>query len=367
VLKRPSIAACEVLRVTRLLLLALALSFPPPAVMAEDRGSPATWPLFANQETLQVRIEAPLTTLMRERSDTEYLEGTFLYTDASGNEQVLDLKLRARGKYRKQKRTCDLPPIRLNFRKKQVMGTEFAGQDKLKLVTHCENRGTRYEQNVLREYLAYKFLNALTPVSFGARLMHVDYVDSDRGGATDTRYAFLIEDEDLLAERIGAEVVRTPQLRYAQLDGRYANLVAVFEYMIGNTDFSMVVGARNGDCCHNTVPFSGDADGYYVIPYDFDFAGLVNAPYAKPNPKLPISRVRTRLYRGLCMHNGHLDETLQQFRGKRAQFREMVSSLEGLEDKVRDTALNYLDGFYRAIEDESSIGRFLVRKCLSGE
>jgi hypothetical protein len=359
-------AACEDLLVTRLLLLALALSLPAPALSAEDSGSPDTWPLFVNQETLEVRIEAPLTTLMRKRDDTEYLDGTLQYTDASGNEQALDLKLRARGKYRKQKRTCDLPPIRLNFRKKQVMGTEFAGQDKLKLVTHCEDRGTRYEQNVLKEYLAYKFLNALTPVSFGARLMHVDYVDSDRGGSTETRYAFLIEDEDLLAARIGAEVVKTPQLSYARLDGRYANLVAVFEYMIGNTDFSMVVGARNGDCCHNTVPFSGGAESYYVIPYDFDFAGLVNAPYAKPNPKLPIKSVRTRLYRGLCMHNGYLDETLQQFRDKRAEFREMVSSLEGLEDKERGKALDYVEGFYRAIEDESSIGRFLVRRCLSG-
>jgi hypothetical protein len=352
--------------ITAFVMLALSCPFPQVASGFEDGAAADAWPLFVNQEILKVRIEAPLTTLMRERNDTEYLDGTLLYTDASGTEHLLDLKLRARGKYRKQKSTCDLPPIRLNFRKKQVMGTEFAGQDKLKLVTHCENRGTRYEQNVLKEYLAYKFLNALTPVSFGARLMHVDYVDSDRDGETDTRYAFLIEDEDLLAERIGAEVVKTPQLSYARLDGRYANLVAVFEYMIGNTDFSMVVGARNGDCCHNTVPFSGGAEGNYVIPYDFDFAGLVNAPYAKPNPKLPIRRVRTRLYRGLCMHNGYLDETLQQFRDKRAEFREMVSSLEGLEDKERDKALDYVEGFYRAIEDESSIRRLLVRRCLSG-
>jgi hypothetical protein len=347
-----------------LALLALALSLSQIAVRAE--GAPAQ-PLFENAATLDVRIEAPLTTLMRNRSDTEYLDGTLAYTDASGNEHRLDLKLRARGKYRKQKSTCDVPPIRLNFRKEQVMGTEFAGQDKLKLVTHCERRGTRYEQFVLKEYLAYKLLNAMTPLSFGARLLHVDYVDRDRGGETETRYSFLIEDDDRLAERIGAERVKSPQLSYEQLDGRYANLVSVFEFLIGNTDFSLVVGARNDNCCHNTVPFSGNSDGYYVIPYDFDFAGLVNASYAKPNPKLPITRVVQRHYRGLCRHNSHLDETLELFRNNKAVLREMVSSVDGLDDKMRVGALKYIDGFYRVIEDESSVQRYLVRKCLAGE
>jgi hypothetical protein len=349
-----------------LVLLALASSLSQIAVGAED-APPATWPLFENPETLKVRIEAPLTTLMRNRSDTEYLDGTLAYTDASGNEHRLDLKLRARGKYRKQRSTCDMPPIRLNFRKEQVMGTEFAGQDKLKLVTHCETRGTRYEQFVLKEYLAYKLLNAMTPLSFGARLLHVDYVDSDRGGETRTRYSFLIEDDDRLAERIGAERVKSPRLSYERLDGRYANLVTVFEYLIGNTDFSLVVGAKDDNCCHNTVPFSGNPDGYYVIPYDFDFAGLVNASYAKPNPKLPIKRVVQRHYRGLCRHNAYLDETLELFRENKAVLRETVSSLEGLDDKMRVGALNYIDGFYRVIEDESSVQRYLVRKCLAGE
>jgi hypothetical protein len=358
----------KVRTVTRaLVLLVLAFSPPPAAVSAEDAAGPNGWPLFANQDTLRVSLEAPLSTLMRDRSDTEYLDGTLAYQDASGNEHLLDLKLRARGKYRKQRKTCDLPPIRLNFQKKQVMGTEFAGQDKLKLVTHCETRGNRYEQYVLKEYLAYKFLNAMTPFSFGVRLLHVDYVDSDRGGETSTRYSFLIEDDDLLAERIGAEPVKAPQVRYNQLDGRYANLVAVFEYLIGNTDFSMVVGARNDNCCHNTVPFSGNSDGYYVIPYDFDFSGLVNASYAKPNPKLPIKKVVQRHYRGLCLHNDYLEETLALFREKEREFRELVSSVEGLDERMRLGASEYVDGFYRNIANESSVQRYLVRKCLSGE
>jgi hypothetical protein len=358
----------EVRTVTRTLVpVALALCFSQVAVSAEDAATPGIQPLFENQGTLHVRIEAPLSTLMRERSDTEYLDGTLAYTDASGNEHLLDLKLRARGKYRKQRTTCDLPPIRLNFKKKQVMGTEFAGQDKLKLVTHCEKRRKKYEQYVLKEYLAYRLLNAITDLSFRARLLRVDYVDSDRDGASDTRYSFLIEDEDLLAERIGAEHVKSRRLAYDQLDTRHANLVSVFEYLIGNTDYSLVVGARDDNCCHNAVPFSGDAEGYIVIPYDFDFSGLVNATYASPNPKLSITRVTQRLYRGNCPHNVHLDETLGRFREKEGEIRQIVSSLEGLDDKMRQGALSYIDGFYRTAADEAAVQRYLVRKCLSGE
>jgi hypothetical protein len=323
------------------------------------------WPLFVNQNTLQVRIEAPLTTLMRVRSDTEYLDGTFAYTDASGDEHLLDLKLRARGRYRRQKDTCDFPPVRLNFDKEQVTGTEFAGQDKLKLVTHCENGKDSYEQFVLKEYLAYKIFNVMTDYSFGARLLRVTYVDNERGGQSRTRYGFVIEDDELLAKRIGGELIEGPGINYDQLDSAYAALVSVFEYLIGNTDYSLIRGAKDDDCCHNAVLFSKAPGGYLAIPYDFDFSGIVNTPYAEPNPKLPIRNVTRRLYRGLCEYNGNLDATLTRFREKETEINEIVVSLEGLDDKSRDRASKYVDGFYEDISDVQSVDSNLIRKCLS--
>ncbi|HEX6259255.1 MAG TPA: hypothetical protein VFZ51_01290, partial [Woeseiaceae bacterium] len=342
-----------------LVLLALALS----ASVAGAQETAVT-PLFSNQETLPVRIEAPLSTLIKERSDTEYLDGAVTYTDAPGLEHRFDLKLRARGEYRRQRKTCDLPPIRLNFNKKQVMGTEFAGQDKLKLVTHCQNGRRLYEQYVLKEFLAYRIFNTMTGNSFRARLLSVDYVNTERDGETDTRYAFLIEDEDLLAERIGAEVLKVPRISYSQLDAQHAALVSVFEYLIGNTDYSLVVGARDEDCCHNAKLFAGESEGYLAIPYDFDFSGLVAASYAKPNPKLPITRVTRRLYRGVCVHNAQLDSALAQFRDKEPEIRQLVASLEGLEEKIRSRAIEFIDGFYKDVSNQDSVDRHLVRKCL---
>jgi len=326
-------------------------------------GAAEPSPLFATQETLQVRIEAPLSTLKSKRSDTEYLDGTFSYVDASGAEQLLDLKLRARGRYRRQRDTCRFPPVRLNFNKKQVMGTEFAGQDKLKLVTHCERRAS-YDQYVLKEYLAYKIFNSLTENSFGARLLQVTWIDTDRGGKAETRYAFVIEHADRLAERIGAEPVEVRSITYADLDPEHANLVTVFEYLIGNTDYSMVLGAVDDNCCHNIVLFSNGSPGYLAVPYDFDFSGLVNARYAEPNPKLPIKTVVRRLYRGLCGHNEHLELTLAQFRENEDEIRRVLSSVEALEEKTRNTALRYVDGFYKDIADAKAVERNLIRNCL---
>jgi hypothetical protein len=72
-----------------------------------------------------------------------------------------------------------------------------------------------------------------------------------------------------------------------------ANRVALFQYMIGNTDWS-IVRERN-------VTLLLGEDGYQrPLPFDFDMSGLVNAHYAGPAPGLPIDDVTERFYLGFC-------------------------------------------------------------------
>jgi hypothetical protein len=170
----------------------------PPFVASKADASP----LFDSHTVLNIRIEAPLTQLMRERPDEDYLDGKLSYTDAAGAAHTLDLKLRTRGEYRRQRKTCSFAPIRLNFRKKQVAETVFAGQDKLKLITHCKTGSDRYEQLVLKEYLAYRSLQILTDKSFSTRLLRVTYVDSDDDGKSITRFGFVVEDEKDVGDRL---------------------------------------------------------------------------------------------------------------------------------------------------------------------
>lgn len=336
---------------------ALLLSLAPVAASAEEAS-----PLFDDDAVLSVRIEAPLTTLTRERSDTEYLEGLLYYADGNGAEQALDLKLRARGRYRRKPDTCSFPPVRLNFRKGQVERTPFAGVDKLKLVTHCKNPGS-YEQNVLEEYLAYRILNVVTDRSFRARLLHIDWVDSERDGDADRRYAFLIEDDDLLGARLGTARAGPQHIAWDLLQPEQAALVSVFQYLIGNTDFSMIAGPKDESCCHNVVLFTGEYGRYLPIPYDFDFAGLVNARYATPNPRLKIRRVTARLYRGNCSLNPHVEGALARIMARREPIMALIDAVPGMESRTRETARRYLGRFYEAMSEPDGAEKHLIREC----
>ncbi len=320
-------------------------------------------PLFQSHDILNVRIEAPMTTLMKKRPDEEYLDGTFSFTDSAGMEYKLDLKLQTRGRYRRNKSTCTFSPIRLNFRKKQVAGTEFAGQDKLKLVTHCKP-SKNFEQLLLREYLTYRTLQTLTNKSFGARLMQITYVNTEKDGDSITKYGFVIEDEDDIGERLGLTAYKQRKITSVELDVRQANLVSVYEYLIGNTDYSLILGPLDSSCCHNAVLFSNGAAPYTPIPYDFDFSGFVDAPYATPNPRFKLRSVKNRLYRGRCMNNELLDDTFAYYLEKEPEIRMLVAELEGLNKGNRKEVDKYLDGFFKDIVDPKKKERNFIKKCL---
>lgn len=346
--------------VIEILLACLGFLVTMPATAKDD---PKPRPLFDNQHTLQVRIEAPLKTLRRDR-DEESKDGLFHYIDESGIERTLNVKIRPRGRYRRQKDICDFPPLRLDFRKGEVKGTEFRGQNKLKLVTHCESDRDSAEQNVLQEYVAYRILNLLTDRSFRVRLLHVEYVDSEDGKPFRSKYAFLVEDEGELGKRIGLQAAEVKQVTYPQLDPPQTVLFGVFQYMIGNTDFSAIRGPSDTWCCHNAIPFTGPDGRFVPIPYDFDFSGLVDAPYATPKPGLGLDDVRDRQYRGLCSTNVLLPGTLAHFVRKRAEIDELINSVDGMSKGTIRTTSRYIDKFYDEIMNPKAVEKNLVKECL---
>ncbi|MDJ0711184.1 MAG: hypothetical protein QNJ14_12370 [Woeseiaceae bacterium] len=321
-------------------------------------------PLFMDDSIVEVTIEAPFTSLMKERPDDEYLAARMTYATPDGRSVELDLKIRTRGNYRRDPGHCDFAPIRLNFRKGQVGDTLFDGQDKLKLVTHCRSNSKRFPQHVLREYLAYRFFQELTPISYSVRLLNITYVDTE-GSQSITRPGFVIEDDEDVARRNDLQVVEIPRLSYDQLDPRRQNLVHVFEYMIGNTEYSFVNPEPNKNCCHNADVLSADGEPPYLpLPFDFDFAGIVNTPYAEPNPRFPIDDVRVRFYKGLCENNSLLADTAQRFLDEHGDFVTIVDRLEPLSRRSRVSVKNYLNGFIDRIADENSLERHFANKCL---
>lgn len=333
------------------------------AAAQEHIGDGAIAPLFASDLPLHVTIEAPLTTLMRDRPQEIYLDGHFRVTADDGTERTFDLKIRTRGKYRRQETHCDFAPIRLNFRKEQVADTILAGQDKLKMVTHCKNGSARYEQLVLREYLAYRILEVMTDRSYGVRLLQIDYVDTESGKLM-TKPGFVIEDDDAVAERNGMRTIEGGNLSGNDLDRRQQNLVDVFQFLIGNTEYSLFVAEPDEYCCHNIDLLSAtDAPPYTPLAYDFDFAGIVNAPYAEPNPRFAITNVRKHMYRGQCDNNNFLPDTIQQFIDRKDAIYSIVDEVEMLSAESKKYVTRYLNSSYDYISTAKSVQARFIDKC----
>ena len=334
-----------------------SLQAPAGAAFADD-------PLFADHAVLAVEIHAPLTELFEQRDAEVELPGRFLYTAADGAEVELSVQLRARGNFRRRDDVCDFPPLRLNFRKSEVEGLLFDKQDKLKLVTHCSDRRDGYEQNVLLEYLAYRIFSTLTEASYRTRLLQIRYVDDHPKAPERLRYGIVIEHRDRLSARLGLPFVTHSEVPSRQLDAAHTNRVSVFEFMIANTDFSARRGREGEPCCHNVNLFGTPDPGYVPVPYDFDMSGLVDAPYAAPNPRFGLSSVRRRLYRGRCIFNDQLPATMAEFVRAEPAVMELVAGIPGLDNRHRKLARNFLIEFYKTAKSAKRTEILLIKKCI---
>ncbi len=335
------------------------IAFLAASAWAETGNAPDA--LFQSDETLQVTITAPLTSLVKERPKEDYLPGIFQFTEADGSVVDLDLRIRTRGHFRH--RTCDFPPLRLNFKKSQTDGTLFDKQNIMKLVVHCEN-SNKYEQIVLREFLAYRIFNAITDLSFRVRLLRVTYVDSEEQRKQQTYYAYLIEHKKRLAKRHDRKEEIIERATIGSIQSDQLNLTSIFELLIGNTDFSPIAGAPGDMCCHNYVLFGNSVDPLVAIPYDFDQSGIVNAPYAAPSPNFRIRNVRSRLYRGRCVNNEHVPASLQKFRDGRDEIFAVIDAQEGLTSGTRKSIVKYIDKFYDLINDPRDVDKNIISKCI---
>ncbi len=340
------------------------------AQQAEAPGAVTDMPLFSSHNVLTFTIKAPLKQIMKERDqESEEFPGTFALAQPRGDTISLNIKVRTRGKTRLEKTVCPFPPLRLNFKKDSVAATVFEGQDKLKLVTHCQNNSEAYEQYVLLEYLAYRTYNLLTDVSFRVRLARITYDDTESNRAPVTRYGFLIEDKDLLAARNSVEFLEILDVPIHLVDADNLALIGVFQYFIGNTDWSAFRPEPDKDeCCHNTKPIGMPGGPVYSVPYDFDLSGLLNTRYAKRLyktnlEKMGLHSVRDRLYRGLCRSHPHLPAVFDLFHQKREEIYDLYRHQNDLAPKVLKKTLKYFDAFYEVITDEGKTRRAFRDEC----
>jgi len=326
------------------------------AADAADNG------LFAATEPLLLRLEAPIATIQNTRANPEYQDATLKFRDASG-ERSVGVRVRARGKSRRE--VCDFPPLLLNFKTSELVGTVFAGEDKLKLTTHCKINSS-HDQYIQLEYLSYRALNLLTEMSLRARPVMVTYYDTQRTRVVAERPGFFVEDEERFAERRGLQKVDLVSVDRARYDRDALGLVDMFEYFIGNTDWSASAGPKGTHCCHNIVPYQR-ADGMLVpVPYDFDSSGIVDVPYALPDQRLRITSVRQRVYRGgRCEPVADLEQRFAKFNDVRPQLLDLFSTSSGLEKGYAASATTYVNEFFAVGADPKKVERAFRAGCKS--
>lgn len=332
------------------------------AVAANAKDIKEYDPLFASQDTLEVYLEGPFAFLARERPDEEEAPGKFRFVNADGETIEFDVQIRARGNWRRNPEICEFPPLRVNFKKSQTKDTLFDKQDKIKLVTHC-NDNQSYAQAVVSEYLAYRIYNILTDYSFRVRLVNMNYIYSDRNESINS-YAVFIEHKDRLGKRIDGEPVVDDRVPVSSLHPENLNLASVFQYFIGNTDFSPIATPPGEDCCHNQALFTSEEGPYRTIPFDFDQTGLVDAQHAAPNPRFGLANVKVRLYRGRCVNNERLPATFQLFRDKRAEIEALIENQPELTPTTRRNILKYIDSFYGIIDKPRRVDYRIIEACL---
>ena len=328
-------------------------------------GPPTATPLFADDATIAVSIQGPLGEIARsaERSSTPR-DGTLTFAAAG---ETLPIRLSPRGITRRRSETCSFPPLRVEFPQKPAAASLFAGQRRLKLVTHCRPAES-FQQYLLLEYSAYRLFNLLSPVGFRVRLASIDYAEPD-GRKRTQRLGFFIEDLDDIARRNGlADAKVGLKIPAAQLDPRYAARVALFEYMVSNIDWSMHAGPVGDECCHNIRLLTAVAGRppYIPVAYDFDYSGLVNAPYAVPPEGIRADDVRQRIYRGYCRDNGQALIAAAEFRAKRPELEAVYSRIPEMSARTRGKALSYLLGFFNDIASDETMRTKLFKTCIGG-
>ena len=313
---------------------------------------------FESQNPIDVTFTANIGKLRGDKNENHpWRAATLSYKGADGSDITVPLRARTRGIWRLK--TCEFPPLRLNFTGETSKATIFNKLDKPKLVSYCRDADD-YEQYILQEFQLYRIYHLLTPVSHNARLLKLTYADSGNGKVRTKRYGFLLEEPKAMAARLGGKIIEQKGAVAGDLEPYHNALMGVFEYMIGNTDFS-VAGLHNVE-----LFFTAEGD---VLPvaYDFDFAGAVNARYAAPDEKLGLPNVRQRMFRGYCNDAESYAKVFALFKEKKPEIYALYTDEIGkLMDPgtVKET-LRYFDQFYETITDPRSARRSIIQSCVN--
>jgi len=303
------------------------------------------------KEVLEIELEISMDNLLSNRRAENDYGAKLNFTDKKGKLQSWNTKVSLRGKFRRMK-CAEMPPLKLKFKKNDLSAAGLSTSNDLKMVTQCVEDEKEAKELLLKEYIAYKLYNEITDYSFRVQLVKVSYKDAVSGNIKN-QWAFLIEDTAQMRERLAAEKLgKREKLNLESINTEIEKTAAIFQYLIGNHDW----GIPN----RKNVKIIKKGTEYYSIPYDFDFSGIVCAPYAKANTNLGITTRHDRVYLGLDQNLDNLAETLEVFKSKKSALIKTIKNFKELNFAARKDMISYVKSFYENANAINTKDKFLA-------
>lgn len=290
----------------------------------------------------------------RHKQDKAYRPAKIALETTDGDAFSLDARVRTRGHMRLG--ICSFPPIKLKFEKSDLALHSLSPLNEVDLVHHC-HEGDQYDQYLLREYMAYKLFELISPYSFHVQLVRLHYQNPSGGEAHESSYAFLVENMEELADRLHGKRNKNAIISKNAIEREPFLKVCLFQFMIGNTDW--YIPSR-----HN-LEFIGVQPNKLLVtvPFDFDYSGFVSTPYAVHHETLNISSVSVRYYQGWCQTDEEVTEALKIFRDQKEKILGMCDHIQGFNERSVKHTREYLEEFFNIIENPKKMENQILRHC----
>ena len=330
-----------------------------PETVEQNESDPQypSFRLFEDREMLEITLRFDLSTYFRTKPKKEYLPASITFHLNSTDTITRDIKLRTRGVFRNS--FCVFAPIELNFRKVDFGYSDLNSISKLKMVTQCRS-GSLNADYILKEFIAYKLFNVLTDTSFRVRFLAINYIDTRKDRKPISHYGIFIEPIDMLTERTNSSEVKSTNLTQKNIEPWIMDRMAIFNYMIGNYDWS-IPGQHNVKIIK---PLDVNPSGPGIaIPYDFDWTGLVDSSYAIPVEDTGLEDVTERLFTGVCRTREVYQKRLEIFSAKKDDFYRVISECPNLDQRLRRELTYYLDGFFNRLEGRNMVVEDFLNTC----
>jgi hypothetical protein len=296
-----------------------------------------------------LRLDTNWGRLVRTKMAEEYQEAQLSFIGPDAVRDTLPVKMKARGNVRKE--VCYYPPVKIKFQKADLKALNFNNMNEVKCVFPCRS-GERDADYLLREALIYRLYERISPVHLHTQLVRLEGMQDGKDKLSS--YALLIEHEEEFSARLNARVVERGIVNVGGLNRELYLRMVFFQYMVANTDWSLPNR-------HNVQMVA--AEGYpriVVVPYDFDYAGFVDAPYAIPAEVIPIKSVTDRYFLGYEVTKEEALETARFFLSKKEELLGICENYHWLSEKSRKTARDNLLDFFEILENERMIQREFV-------